>query len=80
MVDTMRAGVYSRAWYILAFFGAFLGLAIAWLVLHRRDGFNPRGLVMWTVAGQFVIVGFVVVVYTWALVASVAAPPFGYLP
>ena len=78
MVDTMRGGVYSRAWYVLVFFTGLIGIMIAWLALHRRDGFNPRGLVIWTLIGQLVIIGFVAAVYMWALVAAIVAP-FDYL-
>lgn len=78
MVDTMRGDVYSRAWYVLVFFTGLFGLMLAWIVLHRRDGFQPRGLVIWTFIGQIVMVAFVVAVYVWALVAAAMAP-FDYL-
>ena len=70
MVNTMRGGVYGRAWYVLAFFGGFLGLAIAWLVLHQRDGFHPRGLVMWSVVGQLLWLGLMAAVIIAAGVAG----------
>ena len=75
MVDTMRGDVYSRAWYVLAFFSAFAGFAIAWLVLHRRDGFHKRGLFIWSGLGMLVMVGCVAASWVWALATDTT--PFG---
>lgn len=79
MVDTMRGGIYSRAWYALCFFTGPIGIMIAWLSLHQRDGFHPRGLVIWTLIGQLVFVAAMAAAYVGTIVA-VATAPFGHLP
>lgn len=73
----MREGVYSRAWYVLVFFVGVLGLAIAWLALHQRDGFHIRGLVIWTVVGHLVWLGFFLVFAVVGLMATDPSMLFG---
>ena len=75
MVDTMRGDVYSRAWYVLVIFMGPVGFVIAWLALHRRDGFDRRGLVIWLWLWMLVMVACVVASFVWALATNAA--PFG---
>lgn len=76
MVDTMRGGVYSRAWYVLVFFTGPVGFVIAWLILHRRDGFHKRGLLIWLWLWPLAMVACVAASFVWASVTDTV--PFGY--